>query len=555
MIPSYCVVLSAVLSSLLFDPCTPFVISGQFPRRLMELGLGRLSVVQAGGTRGDVKLREKALRPCPGDLVSFTDPSLPETSTPQIGRIAQIYPFYSQSSEASRESDAGLFAGSSGSSSQSSLESPKPFSFNVEITPLEVASFEDGREGYYREASWKKSRKTVFIPLNAEAVRPVATTFVRDTSSYKVPIDANGEIIVRGRYNLADYEGPESPLVDVDVVKVDGENYRDLKWGIIKEGFALGFGASGLVWVLGGGEMGKLVAEGVVGGGVYMSLLGREVDLVGKEVPKNEGIDRIWNDVLGKNFNKIRFIIPLLLLLSVSSGNFVGGGLGNGADEANFLSSVTKAQFASVLGGFAIWRLPVLRRGLVLGFGQDETDTDTDTDADADADTTGKGKSGFDQLDFTRTVLVLSGPTGSGKTSVMDGFFSHIESENTDSQFLRCSSWSQVKKAVEADGNEIVVVEANTEEVELMRNSLDRKTRIVGVWISLNDIDKFLSRWVQRDENVLAPSDADKEKFGKYIVEQISYGITSGIFEFTILNDDIDESVQQLVRASKYCLK
>ena len=39
----------------------------------------------------------------------------------------------------------------------------------------------------------------------------------------------------------------------------------------------------------------------------------------------------------------------------------------------------------------------------------------------------------------------------------------------------------------------------------------------------------------------------------KEIVQNIEYGVVSGMFEFTILNDDIDTSMVELKKAAEYC--
>jgi hypothetical protein len=39
------------------------------------------------------------------------------------------------------------------------------------------------------------------------------------------------------------------------------------------------------------------------------------------------------------------------------------------------------------------------------------------------------------------------------------------------------------------------------------------------------------------------------------IVKDIEYGIVSGIFEFTILNDNPDDSIKELRAAAEYCFK
>jgi hypothetical protein len=58
---------------------------------------------------------------------------------------------------------------------------------------------------------------------------------------------------------------------------------------------------------------------------------------------------------------------------------------------------------------------------------------------------------------------------------------------------------------------------------------------------------------------ITVPEDETKESVmrGKIreIVQEIEYGISSGIFEFTILNKNPDESIKQLREAAAYCFR
>jgi pSer/pThr/pTyr-binding forkhead associated (FHA) protein len=60
---------------------------------------------------------------------------------------------------------------------------------------------------------------------------------------------------------------------------------------------------------------------------------------------------------------------------------------------------------------------------------------------------------------------------------------------------------------------------------------------------------------------IIIPEDEDETKESvirgkiREIVQEIEYGISSGIFEFTILNKNEDESLKQLREAAAYCFK
>ena len=85
--------------------------------------------------------------------------------------------------------------------------------------------------------------------------------------------------------------------------------------------------------------------------------------------------------------------------------------------------------------------------------------------------------------------------------------------------------------------------------------------RVVGVWVGLDTLDKFegrLEAQVQTGDLVVAedetPESAVRAKL-RQIVKDIEYGVVSGVFEFTILNDDVEKSYAQLKEAANYCFK
>jgi len=103
------------------------------------------------------------------------------------------------------------------------------------------------------------------------------------------------------------------------------------------------------------------------------------------------------------------------------------------------------------------------------------------------------------------------------------------------------------------------VIDAN---VELARKLAKVSgLRLIGVWVGLNSVDEFEKRLgAQFDSGELSiPEDETRESVIRArireIVSEIEFGISSGIFEFTILNENEDESLKQLREASSYCFK
>jgi hypothetical protein len=85
--------------------------------------------------------------------------------------------------------------------------------------------------------------------------------------------------------------------------------------------------------------------------------------------------------------------------------------------------------------------------------------------------------------------------------------------------------------------------------------------RLVGVWVGLNSVKEFEDRLGQEIDSgkLVIPEDETRETVIRSkirdIVKEIEYGISSGIFEFTILNDNDDTSLAQLREAATYCFK
>jgi guanylate kinase len=105
----------------------------------------------------------------------------------------------------------------------------------------------------------------------------------------------------------------------------------------------------------------------------------------------------------------------------------------------------------------------------------------------------------------------------------------------------------------------VVVVDAN---VDLARKLMTLSgARLIGVWIGLRSVDDFKTRleaMVDRGE-IAIPQDETKESVIRArireIVKEIEFGVVSGLFEFTILNDDDEQSFQQLKEAAAYAFR
>merc|ERR1712071_2129 len=123
--------------------------------------------------------------------------------------------------------------------------------------------------------------------------------------------------------------------------------------------------------------------------------------------------------------------------------------------------------------------------------------------------------------------------------------------DETTTQGESLSSTDRVEK--------VVVVDANVDLAKKLTQV--KKARLIGIWVGLDSLEKFESRFKSKiaDGSLKIPLDESEESIirGKIreVVKDIEYGVVSGIFEFTILNDDFDTSLKQLEEAAQYCFR
>ena len=111
----------------------------------------------------------------------------------------------------------------------------------------------------------------------------------------------------------------------------------------------------------------------------------------------------------------------------------------------------------------------------------------------------------------------------------------------------------------EETSQKVVVVDADVDLAKKLVNISG--ARLVGGWIGLDDLEKFESRLKAKMASGAVPIPDDETEDSvlrakvRQVVKDIEFGVVSGVFEFTILNEDIDESVRQLKEAANYCFK
>lgn len=119
-------------------------------------------------------------------------------------------------------------------------------------------------------------------------------------------------------------------------------------------------------------------------------------------------------------------------------------------------------------------------------------------------------------------------------------------------------------EGMEIPNKNVVVVDASVELAKkLTTTNLSANTRFISVWVGLNSVSDFEARLEQDIASgvLVVPEDDSKESFlrGKIkdIINEIDFGLGSGIFEFTILNDatDPEKSLMELKEAASYAFK
>jgi guanylate kinase len=465
---------------------------------------------------------------------------------------------------------------------------------------VEINRLEDVGEGYYAEYPSRKRREMRDL-RKLEELSPVAASYVRTEDAFMVPTRNGRPVPQYEGYKLVGYGGPAAVPVDEEVLKSDMELYNDLKFKLLRDSLLAGVAGALLTDLVSGLDNAIVYFSGAIAGVGYLFFLSVKTDTVGA---MDGGED------LGKNVSNVRFVLPLIVLVGVALRNLALGDaspLGPDARTSIF-SSVTTEQFAAAMLGFLTYRIPLFigqlapllgesaaqllpgSAGMALQMAQDAKKAAAEGAADGATPVFGS--------DLT-PVLLVCGPSGTGKTTLVqrliqedDRFvaptlvdriqdpanFERLESKkqfltvDDDARFgltaegvlsAASDAEAQLKAQLTGEdedavsGKKVVVVDAD---VSLAKKLTQLPgSRLIGVWVGLDKMDKFEGRLEVQIESgdLLVPDDETKESVVrakiKDIVQDIEYGVVSGLFEFTILNDDLDSSLAELKDAAEYC--
>jgi guanylate kinase len=259
---------------------------------------------------------------------------------------------------------------------------------------------------------------------------------------------------------------------------------------------------------------------------------------------------------------------------------------------------VTPEQFGAAMAGFLTYRVPLFVSQLSPVISESATDMIPGSAGMAvrlaqDAKKRGVNMSLLEDssaADGLTTVFLVSGPEATGKTTLVNKLL------ESDSRFVRPALVDKISDGVkferlqqrgeflevdqsgryglskqgvldaadqssdsENGEKKVVVVDADVELAKKMVNLSG--ARLVGVWIGLDDLEKFESRLKMKISSGLVPIPEDETEETvlrtkiRQVVKDIEFGVVSGVFEFTILNEDVDDSFKQLKDAASYCFK
>lgn len=436
-------------------------------------------------------------------------------------------------------------------------------SWSVEVTPLE-----DVGDGYFAEYGQRKRKK---ILRNLAEVSPVVASWVRSEAAYRVPRTVEGTIQVRAeQYDLEAYEGPVYK-VDTDVVQQDGVNYAALKGKLLQYAALTGLGGTAIADLVKGTEDAIIYFAGVAASLLYLFLLSVKTDTLASE-----------NAKLGDNVSNLRFVTPLLVFVGVALYNQSLGDQ-NPVPDVGMFTRVTPEQFAAGTIGFLTYRVPLFLTQIQDAFKEDDEVTlPGSAGVVQKLSKQSKTESTATATDSLTTILLVSGPQATGRKELVEKLIQGderfvaptlLDRIRDGATFERLQQRDELlsidadeRMALTKDGifgaaksADLVVIDADV--ALSKRLTTIPGLRIVGVWVGLNSVKEFearISDAIDRGEIPVEEDDARENVVRakiKEVVKEIEYGISSGIFEFTIFNEDPEASLKQLREAASYCFK
>jgi len=442
---------------------------------------------------------------------------------------------------------------------------------------VELTELDNVGDGYYAEyPSRQRSKRKSLRPL--EEVAPIAASFVRSENAFKIPRTMDEQPAVRAeRYDVKGYEGPFSgdSAIDKTVIEADGELYNALKGELIRNAALVGLVGTLITNLIKGGQDAIIYGAGALAGVGYLFFLSIKTDTIGSE-----------NQKIGANVSNLRFVLPVLVVTGVALYNKSLGDASPTAGSTNPFETITPEQYAAAVIGFLTYRLPLVA-GQIKDALKDESSDDNlvlpgSAGLAIKALTQKQGSGTKSDLDSMTPVLLVSGPRAAGRTELVrrlieegngrfveptpvdavsnGATFDRLESRGEFIQVDPSGRYGVTKEGILNAGipeESVVVVDADVDLAK--RLTKVSGARLIGVWVGLDSTEKFETRLRQQLESgeIEIPTDDTEESVIRAkireVVKDIEYGIASGIFEFTILNDNPEESIKELKAAAEYC--
>jgi guanylate kinase len=449
---------------------------------------------------------------------------------------------------------------------------------------IEINEMENLGDGYYADYSGRKrlSKKSL---RDVTAVAPVAASFVRSEGAYKIPLSKATRLpLVRQEaYDIDGYEGPFAGenAINLSVVAQDGIVYAELKGKLLRYVALTGLAGILIADLTKGTQDAIIYGAGVIASLLYLVFLSLKTDTIAKE-----------NSKTGSNLSNLRFLMPIVLVSIIALYNKSTGDENPIQDDSMF-SLVTSEQFAAAMLGFLSYRLPLFGIQIQDAFQTISGEAVLPGSAGvalqlvrSEAANVSAFNSSPLNTDVLPTIFLVSGPQATGRSELVrklisagDGKF--LEPRRVDrtkdgvtferllqrDEFLSVDPTGRygltkdgILTAAEDGGpDSVVVVDANVDVAKQLTKV--GGLRLVGVWVGLSSMSEFESRLdsLINEGAITIPQDESRESVlrGRIrdIVQEIEYGISCGVFEFTILNENEDDSIKELREAAMYCFK
>ena len=454
----------------------------------------------------------------------------------------------------------------------------QPPQWMAEVTELEQMS-----EGYYAEygstkRQWKRSTRDL------RELEPLTASFVRSESAYKVPM-RDGLPFSKAPYDLDQYTGPVAKEINQQVVDADAIVYQELKGRLFRYTALAGLAGTLVADLAQGTDFAVIYGAGFVASLAYLLLLSLKTDTIAAG-----GDTR-----LAQRLSNLRFVTPVFVFLGVALYNQSLGDA-NPASGDKLFAWITSRQFTAAAAGFLTYRLPLFFVQIQAAF---ETDNDEQTRGSSGISLPGSAGVALQMLtedspaadtsvltvEELPTVFLISGPQATGRSALVDQLVA------TDNRVIRPSLVDKVQDAATyerleqrdellsvtgdrygltaeklinsakeaAANNQVVIVDASVALAQQLAKV--RGLRLVGVWVGLESVKDFEQNLEKDIASGIIPIPDDETPESvirariKQIVKEIEYGLGSGVFEFTVLNRNADDSIMQLREACNYCFK